>query len=209
MHALICVVSDKKKGTSSTSGMQRTVETSPLLQHRLKIVPDRMAGMEKAIAARDFDGFAALTMADSNNFHAVCLDTSPPIFYLNDVSRALIGLVEEINRASVAETGKLVAAYTFDAGPNCVIYALEENMAKIVGAVQKYFPTEAEFPDPFGLFKDGKEAGEIKGFNKGWSTAWEKGSVKSLIHTRVGDGPRRLVEAESLLGEDGTPKTVV
>ncbi|KAK7062603.1 Peptide chain release factor 1, mitochondrial [Paramarasmius palmivorus] len=35
LHALICVVNDAKKGTSSTSGMQRTVETSPLLQHRL------------------------------------------------------------------------------------------------------------------------------------------------------------------------------
>lgn len=51
MHALICVVSDKKKGTSSTSGMQRTVETSPLLQHRLTLVPGRMKEMESAIAS--------------------------------------------------------------------------------------------------------------------------------------------------------------
>jgi diphosphomevalonate decarboxylase len=26
-------------------------------------------------------------MADSNQFHATCLDTLPPIFYLNDTSR--------------------------------------------------------------------------------------------------------------------------
>lgn len=208
MHALICVVSDKKKGTSSTSGMQRTVETSPLLQHRLKIVPDRMSRMEKAIKEKDFDEFAKLTMADSNNFHAVCLDTSPPIFYLNDVSRALIGLVEELNRANLASTGKHIAAYTFDAGPNCVIYALEENMRVIIETVQKYFPTEAEFPDPFGMM--GSHAGKgVEGFNGEWSTPWEKGSVKGLIHTRVGDGPRRLGEQDSLLGEDGTPKVVV
>lgn len=207
MHALICVVSDKKKGTSSTSGMQRTVETSPLLQHRLTIVPDRMKAMEKAINEKDFDGFARLTMADSNNFHAVCLDTSPPIFYLNDVSRALIALVEELNRANITKTGHLLAGYTFDAGPNCVIYALEENMGKIIQAVQKYFPTEAEFSDPFGLLKSGEKG--VEGFNSDWSTPWDKGSVKSLIHTRVGDGPRRLGQEESLLNEDGTPKTVV
>ena len=49
IHALICVVSDDKKGTSSTSGMQRTVETSPLLQQRIKeVVPARMAAIKQA-----------------------------------------------------------------------------------------------------------------------------------------------------------------
>ena len=65
IHALICVVSDDKKGTSSTSGMQRTVETSPLLQHRIAhVVPARMAAISTAIRARDFDTFARLTMQD-------------------------------------------------------------------------------------------------------------------------------------------------
>jgi diphosphomevalonate decarboxylase len=36
--------------------------------------------MEEAIKNRDFESFAKLTCADSNQFHAVCLDTSPPIF---------------------------------------------------------------------------------------------------------------------------------
>ena len=49
MHALICVVSDDKKGTSSTSGMQRTVETSPLLQRRISaVVPKRMEEISEA-----------------------------------------------------------------------------------------------------------------------------------------------------------------
>ncbi|KAF9217313.1 diphosphomevalonate decarboxylase [Podila verticillata] len=38
LQALICVVSDEKKGTSSTEGMQLTVKTSPLLQERIKNV---------------------------------------------------------------------------------------------------------------------------------------------------------------------------
>jgi diphosphomevalonate decarboxylase len=212
MHALICVVSDAKKGTSSTAGMQRTVETSPLLQHRLKIVPGRMDEISRAIREKDFDDFAKITMADSNQFHAVCLDTAPPIFYLNDVSRSLIALVEEMNRTSLASTGHLIAAYTFDAGPNCVIYALKPAMPSIIATVSRFFPQEGPFPDPFGLF-EGKSIDETQlpeGFNAGVISAggWEKGAVKSLIHTRVGDGPRRLGKEESLLKEDGTPKAL-
>jgi len=128
IHALICVVSDDKKGTSSTSVMQRTVETSPLLQHRIKhVVPERMKAISEAILARDFDKFARIPMQDSNQFHAVALDTDPPSLYMNDVSRAIIALIVEYNRVSVANGGKLKAAYTYDAGPNAVIYAPKEN----------------------------------------------------------------------------------
>jgi diphosphomevalonate decarboxylase len=51
-------------------------------------------------------------MQDSNSFHATCLDTYPPIFYLNDTSKAIINTVHELNEAA----GSLIAAYTFDAG---------------------------------------------------------------------------------------------
>ena len=34
---------------------------------------------------------------DSNQFHAVCLDTYPPVFYLNNVSKMIIQLVTKYN----------------------------------------------------------------------------------------------------------------
>lgn len=147
LQALICVVSDAKKGTPSTAGMQRTVATSPLLQHRIReVVPARMKDISQAIQSRDFNRFAEITMADSNNFHATCLDTSPPIFYMNDVSRAIVQLVEEVNRASEeAGKGKIVA-YTYDAGPNAVLYAPKENVALVLGLIRHYFPN-ADFDD--------------------------------------------------------------
>ena len=43
--------------------------------------------------------FAELAMADSNQFHSTCLDTFPPIFYMNDVSRAVIQVVHAFNSA--------------------------------------------------------------------------------------------------------------
>lgn len=206
LQALICVVSDAKKGTSSTSGMQKTVETSPLLQERLRVVPKRMVEISAAIECRDFDAFARLTMADSNQFHAVCLDTAPPIFYLNDVSRAIIALVEELNRAHEAKTGSLLAAYTFDAGPNAVIYAPAENMPVVVAAVNRFFPQAEAFANPFKV----AEAPLPEGFNEAVVRAggWEAGAVKQLIHTQVGDGPRRLSDSESLLNAQGEPKTL-
>lgn len=147
LQALICVVSDAKKGTPSTAGMQRTVQTSPLLQHRIQqVVPERMASISKAIEARDFDTFAAITMADSNNFHACCLDTSPPIFYMNDTSRGIVQVAEEINRASEEEGRGKGVAYTYDAGPNAVLYATKDNMPLVLKTIRHYFPN-ADFDD--------------------------------------------------------------
>lgn len=208
MHALICVVSDDKKGTSSTAGMQRTVETSALLQHRIKeVVPQRMREISDAIRARDFPTFARLTMADSNQFHSVALDTEPPIFYMNDVSRAIIALIVEYNRASVEAGGTLKAAYTYDAGPNAVIYAPAENMKEIVGLILAYFPQAQPFNDVFGLFAGSQAQGAVPAvFNEAVAKKFEVGAVKNLIHTRVGDGPRKLGPEEALLNAEGLPK---
>jgi diphosphomevalonate decarboxylase len=116
-------VSDKEKDTSSTSGMETSRLTSELLQHRAAaVVQPRLEAIEAAYLARDFETFGRITMQDSNQFHAVCLDTYPPIFYMNDVSKAVIRVVHVVN----AYFGCVKAAYTFDAGPNAVIYTLEK-----------------------------------------------------------------------------------
>ncbi|KAF7093562.1 hypothetical protein CFC21_095969 [Triticum aestivum] len=97
---IIAVVSSKQKETSSTSGMRDTVETSPLLQYRAQtVVPSHILKMEEAIKNCEFESFARLTCADSNQFHVVCLDTSPPMFYMNDTSHRIISLVEKWNHS--------------------------------------------------------------------------------------------------------------
>lgn len=98
MRAIVLVVSDKEKDTSSTSGMETSKATSPFLKYRAECIVDgRMATMEEAIRNRDFQTFGQLTMQDSNQFHSTCLDTYPPIFYMNDVSKTIIRLVHVIN----------------------------------------------------------------------------------------------------------------
>ncbi len=195
MRALVLVVSAAKKGVSSTSGMQQTVATSGLFQERIsKVVPQNMATMEKAIQERDFASFAEVTMRDSNSFHATCADTYPPIFYMNDVSRAAIRAVEQINAA----VGRTVAAYTFDAGPNAVIYYLEQDAEAVVGTIYHVLGGEV----------DGWKSAVIKGLKPVLSldegvAGILKAGVGRVIMTGVGEGP--IKTEEYLVAEDGSP----
>ena len=194
MRAAILVVSDKKKSVSSTAGMQATVKTSTLFKERAEsVVPKRMELMKEAILERDFEAFAELTMRDSNGFHAVCLDTTPPIFYLNDVSRNAIMVVEELNRV----VGRKVAAYTFDAGPNAVIYYEEKEEGVVLGALKGVGLQGVE-----GL--DGKkvEARVPEGFSEKLEGALAQG-ISRVILTGVGEGPTSV--RTHLVGEDGLP----
>ncbi|KUJ12071.1 diphosphomevalonate decarboxylase [Mollisia scopiformis] len=193
MRALILVVSAEKKGVSSTSGMQITVATSKLFKHRAEVVvPQHMEMMEKAIKEKDFETFAKVTMMDSNSFHSVCLDTFPPIFYLNDVSRSAIRVVEDINK----KAGKIVAAYTFDAGPNAVIYFEEENVEQVAGVLKSALGS-----------LDGWQGRDIKvqdteGVDAKAVQVLKEG-VSRVILTSVGEGPIRT--EESLIAENGEP----
>lgn len=103
-HIRVCYLqfqaSDSRKKVPSSTGMKLSVETSDLLKYRAaKVVPERVQAMEKAIAHRDFESFCELTIRDSNQLHAVCLDTHPPCVYMNDTSHAVAYLVHELNKA--------------------------------------------------------------------------------------------------------------
>ncbi|KAI1329338.1 diphosphomevalonate decarboxylase [Xylariaceae sp. FL0255] len=180
MRALVLVVSAAKKGVSSTSGMQQTVGTSDLFRERISsVVPKHMERMEAAIKARDFPAFAEVTMKDSNSFHSTCADTYPPIYYMNDVSRAAVRAIEAINAAA----GKTIAAYTFDAGPNAVVYYLEQDAAAVVGT----FYALLEGIDGWKEAAKTSASAAVK-LDEGVASLI-KGGVSRIIQTGVGEGP--------------------
>ncbi|MCJ1256984.1 diphosphomevalonate decarboxylase [Lignoscripta atroalba] len=197
MRALILVVSADKKGVSSTTGMQTTVNTSKLFPMRAnEVVPQEMKAMEKAILEKDFQSFGRVTMRESNSFHATCLDTEPPIFYLNDVSRAAIRAVEDINERA----GKIIAAYTFDAGPNAVIYYLQQYTTEVAGLFKATLGGKSGW--------DG-EGGKAVGAAEGASILDEKvanvlrDGVSRVILTGIGEGP--ISVDDHLIDEQGEP----
>lgn len=194
MKALILVVSAEKKGVSSTAGMQLTVKTSSLFQKRTtEVVPQAMVQMEQAILDRDFETFGRITMKESNSFHATCLDTEPPIFYLNDVSRAVIRAVENVNE----KVGKIVAAYTFDAGPNAVIYYLEEQTATVAGAIHQVLPDTVGWE----AVSFGSEGTNVP-FDEKVVAVLREG-VSRVILTEIGEGPVGV--NDHLIDEKGEP----
>ncbi|NXD88252.1 MVD1 decarboxylase, partial [Halcyon senegalensis] len=203
LRVLVLVVSGEKKPVGSTAGMQSSVDTSPLLKHRAEVVvPERLELMMRHIRERDFEGFGRLTMQDSNQFHATCLDTFPPIFYLNDLSRRIIALAHRFN----AHHGGTKVAYTFDAGPNAVIFTLADTVAEFVEVVRRSFPPAAN-GDQF-----------VRGLPVGSAELSEEllaavvpepvpGGVQYILHTQPGPGPQFVSDPDQhLLGADGLPR---
>jgi diphosphomevalonate decarboxylase len=129
---IIAIVSKSRKKVSSRAGMKQTVETSILYKSRPQYAEEACATLEKAILSKDFDTLANITMRDSNNMHAVMLDTWPPIVYLNDTSFEIINTIHELNESN----GKAIAAYTFDAGPNAHIITLKSYAKKVKDAIK-------------------------------------------------------------------------
>ncbi|XP_040299244.1 diphosphomevalonate decarboxylase isoform X1 [Herpailurus yagouaroundi] len=203
LRVLILVVSAERKLMGSTAGMQTSVETSPLLRFRAEaVVPGRMVEMTHCVRERDFQGFGRLTMKDSNQFHATCLDTFPPISYLSDISRRIVRLVHCFN----AHHGQTKVAYTFDAGPNAVVFTLDDTVPEFVAAVRHCFPPESN-GDKFLKGLPVRPASLSDELRAALDVDPTPGGVKYIIATQVGPGPQTLDDPHAhLLGPDGLPK---
>lgn len=138
---IVAIVSSSKKKVSSRAGMKQTVETSELYKLRPKYAENSCSIIEKAIMEKDFEKFASVTIRENNNLHAVMLDTYPPIFYLNDVSKEIISAIEDLNYRA----GRPIAAYTFDAGPNAQIITLEEHRDEVEKALAEIKGIEKQY----------------------------------------------------------------
>lgn len=199
MRALILVVGDAKKKVSSTKGMKISTETSELLQYRIqKCVPERTEEICKAIKERNFRKFAEITMKDSNQFHAICLDSYPPFSYMTAVSHKIIEMVHEYN----SMYGDIKVAYTFDAGPNACLYLLEEEVPKVIPIIQHFFPTTSKNFITGLPTKLEVNAENLKNFS---IQPENLDSVLYVIHTKVGDGPTEISDGNHLLNEKGLP----
>ena len=210
LQVLILVANVHKKETSSTTGMSTSVATSPLLKHRADhVVPARLAEIEAAYERRDFAAFGKIAMQDSNQFHATCLDTYPPIFYMNDTSHRIVALVHKYNE----HAGQVKAAYTFDAGPNAVIFVEKHNAAHLLAFLLLALPSADQAQLSRAYVNNPvlrKEADRVSLDEELLAIARARrseGRLAYIMHTTVGSGPRRLVDAASLVNAaTGMPK---
>ncbi|CAG2192378.1 MVD [Mytilus edulis] len=203
LSVLILVVSDQTKHTSSTAGMQTTVETSELLKQRLSGLQTKEDQMTDAIMNKDFKTFAEITMKESNQLHAVCLDTYPPISYMTDTSHQIIRLVHQYN--NINEDVKV--SYTFDAGPNACLFMLDSEIPRFFSLVKHFFLPENGHSTVQGLpiTEQTLHTDEIQKFK----LSKQNGSVKYVIRTKPGPGPQVIEDpSESLVDDEGWPKPI-
>ncbi|EZQ01805.1 MULTISPECIES: diphosphomevalonate decarboxylase [Acidianus] len=119
---VIGIVSDKEKRISSRIGMQTSVETSYLMESRLKFIDNTFSQVLESVRRRDEKKFFELLMRHSNNMHAVILDSWPSFFYLNDISIDIMKWVQDFGNAG----------YTFDAGPNPHIFTTRKYLSDVI-----------------------------------------------------------------------------
>ena len=113
--ALVIVDSSMKK-VSTSRGME-DIQTSPKLPERLRRIPERILGLKKALAKKNFMAFGEITEEDCLDMHAVMQSQVPPLNYWNDATVHIMNAVREWRKKGVA------AYFTIDAGPNVhIIY---------------------------------------------------------------------------------------
>ncbi|CAD5212637.1 unnamed protein product [Bursaphelenchus okinawaensis] len=174
VRAVVFEQKNSEKDVPSTDGMQKTIETSSLFGHRVdKVVPQHVEDLKKAVAASDFEALGRVIIQESNQLHAVCLDTFPPILYLNDRSRALINFICGYNN----KIGRLAAAYTFDAGPNCCVFIQEKDVKPFLQAFADKFEFDhALLPQSIGKLTTS-------------NTEKQDLPLKNIFYSQVGGGP--------------------
>ena len=198
LNILALILEDDKKKVSSTDGMQTSVKTSDLLRYRVKLVEEeRLNEMYSSIKKKDFNGVGKLAMRDSNCFHAVCMDTYPPLFYLNDKSKEIITLVNAYNKFEQTNAKNLKVFYSFDAGPNAFLFALDEHLNELIYLINLVYFGDMdhnEFLNKFLIRNMSKQISEIdtnrknilkENFKK-FIHEKENIFMKYLIHSKVG-----------------------
>ncbi|KAI1703865.1 diphosphomevalonate decarboxylase [Ditylenchus destructor] len=186
LRAVIIVLNEFEKQTGSSVGMRNTARTSLLMPIRIKdVVPKRVKELISAIKTKNFETLAQITMAESNQLHAVCLDTTPPLIYMNADSHHLIAFVNSFNEAFGVKV-----AYTFDAGPNCCLILEEETLPTFFCCLKKCFKFDYNLlPEDASNNHDSNNVPDSTSFP--WSMSRDL-QVKNIICSEVGIGPRVL-----------------
>jgi diphosphomevalonate decarboxylase len=121
---VIAVVSQKHKAIGSTGG-HALAGTSPLQAARVATSPDRTERCRAALLARDFSRFTEVVEAESNLMHAVMMTSTPPLFYWEPITLAIMKSVRRWRAEG------LEICYTIDAGPNVHCLCPREAAAEV------------------------------------------------------------------------------
>ena len=125
-------VQEKEKKIKSRAGMKTSVENCPVYWDWVKYEEKvSMPGIIESVKNKDFPAFAKLAMECSNGLHAVMLYTYPKIAYLNDTSQEIMDRIIAMNEKEAK------AAYTYDAGPNAIVFTTAQHESETVSLLKE------------------------------------------------------------------------
>ncbi len=133
LHDCIAVVNAGHKPTGSSEG-HTLAASSPLQAARVADAPRRLSLCRTAILEQDISLLAEVAEQDCNLMHAVMMTSSPPLFYWEPATLAVVHAVRRWREGGSA------VFYTIDAGPNVHVLcpasevaALSEKLRRIHG----------------------------------------------------------------------------
>lgn len=121
IRMLVAMNERSEKEVSSSEGMERTRQSSPLYEGWLSGNRVDLEVALEAVRARDFPTLGRATEASCFRMHAAAMGASPPLFYWNAVTLQTIRRVRDLRRSGIP------GFVTVDAGPHVKALCLAED----------------------------------------------------------------------------------
>ena len=126
----ITVVASGHKPVGSTEG-HALAGSSPLQAARVADAPRRLDIACRALLERDFPALAEIVEQDSSMMHAVMMTSSPPLYYWEPPSLAIMKSVQTWRKDG------LPCFFTLDAGANVHVICPGEDAAEVSARLAK------------------------------------------------------------------------
>lgn len=125
LRDVLVIVETSGKKVGSTEGMDN-IRTSPFCNRRLRDMPDKIKGMKKAFASKNFRTLGETIEEEAVNMHTVMMTQQPPLYYWNGVTMEIIRTVETWRSEGIP------VYFTIDAGPNVHLICEAKNEDAVV-----------------------------------------------------------------------------
>lgn len=122
---LVVILEARAKDISSTEGMARTVQTSPLYPGWLDSIESDLTSMRLAIQKKDFTAVGTIMEHNCLKMHATALGAQPPVIYWHPKTLEIIQEIQYLREAGIE------CYFTIDAGPNIKILLQEQDTTMI------------------------------------------------------------------------------
>eukprot|EP00347_Sterkiella_histriomuscorum_P012547 403368153 len=145
LELVICCVKPEKnsslqKDVPSTDGMRISHQTSDLMKLKLEqgLSEIHIEKLTQALENRDLNTAYEIIMKESNQLHAICLDSYPPIFYMNETSKNIIKQCTNLNKQAKndEQIQSNIVAYSIDAGFHVFLFMLKDHKERVMDAIK-------------------------------------------------------------------------